>query len=129
MQTGDLFAVQDVMRAADEKAQRFAKAEASHRESWRLCWGWGGPIAGELCEVNRCVVQREAGGTVYAYMEQCRLIEQRPNGQWLAVIEMGEVWGKPWWKDGARLLLGVLDIWPPTKWIRQQRDEAKRIAA
>jgi len=58
---------------------------------------------------------------LYCYTEECRLIEQRADGKWLAVIEMGEVHGKPWHKDGTRLLLGERDIWPPVRRLKAAR--------
>jgi hypothetical protein len=54
-------------------------------------------------------------------MEQCRLLEQRPDGSWLAMIEMGEVHGRPWHKDGKRLILEDADIWPPTRELWKRR--------
>jgi hypothetical protein len=93
-----------------------------HREAWRYCWPeWGGPRVGELVEVAECIAKQEDGTPLYAYMESCRLLEERPDGSWLAVIEMGEVHGEPWLKDGTRLLLAVTDIWPPTRQLWEAR--------
>lgn len=102
--------------------------EQRHTESWRVCWPeWPGPLAGGFCEANQCVVDREDGGRIYAYSELCRLLERLPDGKWLAVIEMPEIGGKPWPKNGTRLLLAVTDIWPPTRLLwpaRRARCEA-----
>ena len=99
-------------------------AEEFQRGAWRNCWGWEGPKAGEHCEIDSCVVPTETGGTVYAYMEQVRLIEERADGTWLAEIDMGvkRWWGNKqpfrWPKDGTRVVLGIRDIWPPTRILR-----------
>ena len=99
-------------------------AEEFQRSAWRNCWGWEGPKAGEYCEIGSCVVPTEHGGTVYAYTEQVRLIEERADGTWLGEIDMGvkQWWGKEkpfrWPKDGTRVILGIRDIWPPTRILR-----------
>lgn len=112
----------------EQEARAAARLDTAHRhfvrhcESRRICWPeWEGPTVGGLCEVANCIAQKEDGSSLYAYMEQCRLIERRPDGTWLAVIEMGEVWGKPWSKDGTRLVLEETDIWPPTKRLWEAR--------
>ena len=105
-------------------ALKKAAAEKSQRDAWRKSWGWEGPKAGEYCEIDSCVVPTEHGGPVYAYLEQVRLIEERADGTWLAEIEMGvkRWWGKQvpfrWPKDGTRVILGIRDIWPPTRILR-----------
>ena len=105
---------------ADEADRRRLEA---HRQQLRACWPeWEGPRVGGLCEVAQPVVRTEDGQTTYAYSEQCRLIERRPDGTWLAVIEMGEVHGKPWWKDGTRLILEEVEIWAPVQQLRAARD-------
>jgi len=100
-------------------------AEARHMELWRYCWNWDGPTPGGYCEIDNCVVNRADGGTIYAYMERCRLIEKQSTGLWIAEIAMGvRDWkgnGQPyqWEKDGTRVLLSILDIWPPTRDLNQ----------
>ncbi len=111
-------------RNQEAEAKRVARI-ALHIETRRICWPeWPGPAVGELCEVSECVVKREDGGVIYAYMEQVRLLEHRSDGRWLGVIEMGEVWGKPWPKDGTRLLLDETDVWPPTRLLWKARRAA-----
>jgi hypothetical protein len=99
-------------------AEYKAQQEAKQRESWKSCWDWGGPVVGGYCTIQTCRTTLEAGGVTGAYTELCRLLEERPDGSWLAVIEMGEFeWcgGKrgPWHKDGTRVILGITDIWAP----------------
>lgn len=102
--------------AANAAERRRMERIEAHRQSRRACWPeWAGPAAGELCDVAGCTVRKEDGTTIYAYTEQCRLLEQRPDGSWLAVIEMGTVHGKPWPGDGTRLILEDTNIWPPTR--------------
>lgn len=98
--------------------------EDQQRNSWLVCWGWDGPVAGEMCTIDGVIVERAAGGRIYAYMEKARLIELRSDGKWLAEIAMGDVHGQPWRKDGTRVLLGICDIWPPMDEIRASRAAA-----
>jgi hypothetical protein len=99
-------------------AEKRALQEAQQRQSWKLFWDWDGPTVGGFCTIQSCHAKLEGGGEIYAYTELCRLIEERPDGTWLAVIEMGERdwYGKGvhrWSKDGTRVILGALDIWAP----------------
>jgi len=78
--------------------------------------GWDGPTPGGHCDITgSIIVELESGGSIYAYMEQCRLIEKRQDGKWLAVIDMGIVHGHPWGKDGTRVILPEEQIWPPMR--------------
>lgn len=117
----------DAARSEEAKLREAKQVERveHHRRSRKVCWPeWDGPAVGELCDVCELIAQQEDGGTIYAYMEQCRLLEERPDGTWLAVIEMGIVHGKPWYKDGTRLILGDLDIWPPVRQLAAARRAA-----
>jgi hypothetical protein len=87
---------------------------------WRICWDWDGPEIGGFCDVNPIIARRADGsGSIYCYGEQCRILEALPSDEWLVEIAMGEVWGKPWYKDGTRLILAKNDIWPPTRQLRR----------
>lgn len=122
-----LFVAEDAQRQREIKRLEF---EAQHRKSWMLCWGWEGPEVGKPCDINSCGVKLaepdpekyNGSETIYAYMERCILLEERPDGYWLAEISMGIVHGKPWYKDGTKVLLSINDIWPPTRDIRAQRE-------
>ena len=109
-------------------------AEEFQRSAWRNCWGWEGPKAGEYCEIDSCVVPTEHGGTVYAYMEQVRLIDERADGTWLAEIEMGVAnwWDSKtpfkWPHDGTRVILRICDIWPHVRELRKKRADLARVA-
>jgi len=102
--------------AAQESAAREARREAILLHSWHA-WGWSGPEVGGLCEIDLPIVDTPEGGSLYCYTEQARLIEQRPDGRWLAVIEMGDGWHK----DGRQVLLERDRIGPPRKFIRSLR--------
>jgi hypothetical protein len=66
---------------------------------------------GDYCDFTGSIfIDLEAGGGMYAYDERCRLIEKRPDGKWIGVIEMVMVWGHPWAKDGTRVILDENDI-------------------
>ena len=109
--------------AAQEAADRAARQEANLLHSWKT-WGWHGPKAGELCDVDLPIVDTPDGGSLYCYTEQARLIEQQPDGLWLAVIEMpGE-----WFKNGRQVLLDRYWIGPPRRLIRAMRDARKEAA-
>lgn len=82
------------------------------RESWERLFGWEGPTVGGFAQVNSCVVPREDGAPLYAYMERVRFVEQRDAHHWIAEIAMGEVRGAPWPKNGIRLVLRESDMWP-----------------
>jgi hypothetical protein len=108
----DLFAPQEAVDLA-------IRREAILRFSWDT-WGWPGPMAGELCEIDLPVVNTPEGGSLYCYTEQARLIEQQPDGLWLAEIEMpGD-----WFKNGRRVLLERRWIGPPRRVIRANREAA-----
>ena len=67
--------------------------------------------AGDYCDFTGGIfIDIEAGGGMYAYDERCRLVEKRPDGKWIGVIEMGMVWGHTWAKDGTRVILDENDI-------------------
>ena len=108
-----------------QKAKRQREAEEEHRHMWEICWGWDGPQIGQPCEIDSCVVPKENGESLYCYMERCIVLEQLKDGRYLAEIAMGIVHGQPWSKDGTRVVLGVRDIWPPTRDIRGQRERSK----
>lgn len=108
-----------------ERAEAKRRRTENHIRSRRICWPeWDGPEVGGLCSVAGCIAQKEDGSPLYCYTETCRLLELRPDGSWLAVIEMGEVWGKPWPWDGTRLILEETDIWAPTRQLWAARDAA-----
>lgn len=103
---------------SDEKERQDAARERIeyHQRMRLVCWPeWSGPAVGGFCEVGTCIAKKAEGGMIYAYTELCRLLDHRDDGTWLAVIEMGEVHGKPWHKDGTRLILEETDIWPPVR--------------
>lgn len=106
----DLFAA---IEAAEAERQRIEQ----HRRQLQSCWPeWPGPEVGGLCSVNSTVVQQEDGESIYAYKATCRLLEQRPDGTWLAVIE-----GESRWRDEVRLILAETDIWAPVRQLQAAR--------
>lgn len=107
----------DLFEAAPRVVRQWTRAE--HWDSL----GYDGPASGRLCDIDTLCVDLESGGSIYAYMEQCRLIEHRPDGKWLAVIEMGTTHGTPWGKDGTRVLLSEDDIWPPMRQPIERRND------
>lgn len=116
-QLGLLRAWEDAQAQAAQDERR-AQRIAGHHRAWTACWPeWDGPEVGGLCEVSQCVATKEDGAMTYAYMQQCRLLNLREDGTWLAVIEMDDIDGKPWSKNGVRLILEDTDIWPPTRQI------------
>ena len=115
--------IADLDREAAQAAQ--LAREESHRRSWRVCWDWAGPTVGQPCTIDTITVEREAGGSMYAYMERCLILEARSDGRWLGEIAMGNVWGKPWPKDGTRIFLSTCDIWPPVSDLQKARDEER----
>jgi len=122
MVTQPTFLLADLDKETAES--RKAEAEKHQKHLWKACWDWDGPEAGKHCDIDSCVVRKENGETVYAYMEQAKLIEERPDGTWLAVIDMGvdNWWGSEnpftWPHDGTRVILEIGDIWPPTRILR-----------
>lgn len=112
--------IADLDREAAQAAQ--LAREESQRRSWLCCWDWLGPSVGQPCTIDTCCVTLEAGGSMYAYMERCMLLEELPDGRWLAEIAMGNVWDKPWPKDGTRVFLSICDIWPPVSDLRKERE-------
>ena len=113
----------DDLFAAQESAERDARREANLLHSWAM-WGWQGPQAGELCDIDIPIPDTPEGGGLYCYTEQARLIEQQPDGLWLAVIEMpGE-----WFKNGRQVLLERQWIGPPRRLIGAMRDARKETA-
>ncbi len=111
----NMFVYDEAERAVLERK----KAEQDHIEWWKR-FDWSGPTVGSLCEVGVCIADTPDGGRLYCYWEQCRLIEQLPDGRWLAEIAEGIVHGEPWPKDGRRVVLSVLEIDPPRKAMRQE---------
>jgi hypothetical protein len=83
------------------------------RARWIAIHGWLGPQVGGYGQVDADKVRREDGGTTYADMERVRFLELRDDGAWLAEIAMGQRNGRPWLKDGMRLVLDLAEIWPP----------------
>src|SRR5690606_32809553 len=69
----------DDLFAAQESAERDARREANLLHSWAM-WGWQGPQAGELCDIDIPIPDTPEGGGLYCYTEQARLIEQQPDG-------------------------------------------------
>jgi len=120
------FVAEDQKRNEDRQRQ---KRISDHIAAWGYCWGWSGPEVGQPCEIHTIGTlladpdpnKFNGSETIYAYMERCILLEHRPDDTWLAEIAMGEVWGKPWHKDGIRVILGVTDIWPPTRDLRKEK--------
>jgi hypothetical protein len=102
----------------------FASAEKEdairdHMKIMRCCWPeWDGPKVGYYCSVGECCATHEDGTEAYHYMERVKLLSQRDDGLWLGVIEHSErtIARAPWVAEsnGTRLLLDILDIWPPT---------------
>jgi hypothetical protein len=62
---------------------------------------------GDLVNTNGICGTLEDGSKFYCYMETIRLVEERGDGRWIGVIDMGLVHGKPWCKDGTRMVLTV----------------------
>lgn len=108
------------MRARqNQQLDLFAEAVSTPEFYWRICWGWDGPEVGGYCEVNEITAERADGsGDVYCYGELCRILEALPGGRWLVEIAMGEFHGKPWAKDGMRLILPKSNIWPPVRMLQ-----------
>jgi hypothetical protein len=93
---------------------------------WKICWGWAGPRVGEYCEVNNLLADLADGtGTIYCYMERCRIIEALPGEQWLAEIDMGEFEPR-WGKNGTKLILPKDNIWPSVRDLSGGRHAASR---
>lgn len=109
----DLFTTQ-------QEAERATRREQILQHSWAV-WGWPGPTVGGLCEIGQPIVETPEGGTLYCSGEQARLVEQISDGLWLARIEMGEVHGKTWFKDGREVILDRDSIGPPRRQIRAAR--------
>jgi len=63
-----------------------------------------------------CGTREDNGSQFYCYMETIRLVEEREDGRWIGVIDMGLVHGTPWSKDGTRLVLTVDGMEPANKW-------------
>jgi hypothetical protein len=118
-----------IIEDLDLKAAQSAHeaAEQAQRKSWMTCWNWPGPAVGQPCSIDTCVVDREEGGSIYAYMERCVMLELRADGRWLAEIAMGDVDGKPWYKNGMRVLLSVCDIWPPVAELSLLREKTQAL--
>ena len=96
-----------------DEADRARRREEILLFSWAT-WGWEGPTVGGACEIDIPVAETEEGGSLYCYCERARLIEQRPDGRWLAAIEMpGD-----WCKNGRRVLLERYYIGPPRSELR-----------
>ena len=106
MKPVDLFTPQEVAALAERR-------EAIVRHLWDT-WGWPGPSAGALCEVDIPIPDTPEGPGLYCYGEQARLIELQPGGMWLAEIAMGD----GWFKDGRRVLLERHYIGPPRRALR-----------
>ena len=85
--------------------------------------GFDGPAPGRYCDINPLCVELETGGSIYAYMEQCRLIEKRPDGKWLAVIDMVTIHGVAWFKNRTRVILKEEDMWPPMRQPIENRND------
>jgi len=98
-------------------------AYAWTREQYWSSLGYDGPVPGRYCNIEPLIAELEAGGTIYAYMEQCRLVEKRPDGRWLAVIDMGITNRAKWCKDGTRILLSEDEIWPPMRQPIENRND------
>lgn len=96
--------------------------EPSRAAQWKMV-GYDGPAPGRYCDIDDCLADLENGGKIYSIFEQCRLIERRPDGRWLAVIEMGLVHGAQWSKDGTRVLLDEDNIWAPMRLPYERRNE------
>jgi len=95
--------------------------EFTQKDYWKACWDWDGPVAGGFCEVDCCIADLADGsGSLYCYMEQCRVLEERTDGRYLVEIAMGTVHGKPWGKDGTKLILSIDEIWAPTRQLRRE---------
>lgn len=108
-----------------------ADFEDQQRKSWKVCWDWDGPTVGGFCTIDTIGTRVEGGGNIYAYTELARLLEERPDGTWLAVIEMGErdwygTGVHRWDKDGTRVILEICDIWPPVPLLQKQRAEEEK---
>lgn len=116
-----------------------------HVASWGYCWGWSGPTVGGRGEVNQCISElmpdqdeifdgnphfcqdknqwpREK---LYCYMEEVRFIRQIDEYTWEAEIDMQHD-GKPWYKNGIRLKMDILDIWVPTRQLRREQNEQRK---
>lgn len=91
---------------------------------WEFPWSYAfdfRPEVGAFCQVDTTLARKQGGGTQYAYMERCRIIEALPGGEWLAEIAMGfaswcDQGMKRWPKDGMRLILSIEEMWPVTHW-------------
>ena len=106
---------------ANEDAKRAMRREEILLSSWDT-WGWAGPSEGGECEIDTPIVPTEEGGMLYCYCERARLVAQRPDGKWIAIIDMpGD-----WHKNGRRLVLDRYDIGPPRRDIRAERMTANK---
>lgn len=102
-----------------------------HRESWMCCWRWKGPEVGGFIEVHTPIVKRKVPlkcegtewsdgpfteKTVYAYMEQARVLTI--EGRTVTAVLEGNNY--PQNKDGTEIILDLLDIWAPTRFLNLQ---------
>lgn len=96
-----------------------ASRDEEHMARMRRCWPeWDGPREGLHCQVGQICAEHEADGVVgYHYTERCRLLHQREDGCWIAVIDHAQdtLESAPWMaaSNGVRLVLPLSSIWPP----------------
>ena len=101
---------------AEQKERDEALQLKLHRESWMCCWRWKGPEVGGFIELHSVFGKKADGESIYAYMEQCRVT--KIEGRTVTAVLEGNNY--PQNKDGTVLILDLLDIWPPTRFLNLQ---------
>lgn len=101
----------DIQKLIDDREYQINE----HIESWRICWDWDGPKEGEYAEVNNCTAwEYDNKERCYHYMAPVKLLKQINATHWLAQIDYPEELGEHFIEQNKiRLLLDILDIWPP----------------
>jgi hypothetical protein len=96
------------------QADLFADVEADDRREAYVRQTWRGqlPSVGDYVTTAGICGTLEDGSRLYCYTERVRLVEQRTDGKWIGVIDMGMVHGRPWGKDGTRLVMGLDEMQP-----------------
>jgi len=106
------------MGAGMTQGELFEPAKIPIEYWWNVCWNWPGPEVGEYCQVHNLTAERANDGQeIYAYMLQCLVLEQLPDGRYLVTVDEPGIG----WQYGMELILPKDNIWPPVKLLRERR--------